>query len=55
MYHAAAELLQSNISQSRTAVLLADTLISMVTVICDGSVGRPDRFADSGALYEPSD
>ena len=27
----------------------------MVTAICDGSVGRPDGFADSGALYEPSD
>jgi hypothetical protein len=30
-------------------------LISMVTAICDGSVGRPDGFADSGALYEPSE
>ena len=36
-------------------ILLADALISMVTAICDGSVGWPDGFADSGALYKPSD
>jgi hypothetical protein len=32
------------------AIWLADRLISMVTAICDGSVGRPDGFADSGSL-----